>query len=151
MAKIQSLTILAVVLASVSLSAADPDRRLATAKTAYVFPVDPLKDDQPVATCFAERLTKLTSYAAAEKADAEILLGVSGDISGDFKKGMGTLGTVAIEAKAQDGTVLWKGRTAILTSEIGTRKLAGDEVACALAAEIADKLRGAMRKARDKK
>jgi hypothetical protein len=147
----RSLVIVAVLACALPAQAADPDPRLATAKTAFVFPVDALKDDQPIAVCFAERLEKLTPYVAAAKADADVLLGVSGDIAGDWGKGFGALGAVRMIATAQDGKVLWKGGTGLTTSEIGTRKLAGDEVACALAAEIADKLRGAMRKARGKK
>ena len=144
--------LLVAVLASVvPLHAADTDRRLATVKTAYVFPADDLKDDKPVAACFAEHLTKNTPLEAADKDSADVLLSVKASIAGTMGRAMGGLGAVTLIASLRDGTVLWKGFTSVSTQEPGLRAAAAGEVACQLADEIADKLRTAMRKVRDKK
>lgn len=139
------------VAATTPLYAADPDRRLVTAKTAYVFAVDPLKDDQPVAACFAEHLAATTPYTAAAKDEAELSLGIQANISGAMGRSMGSLGVVRLTATLADGTVLWKGLQTVAAGQQGLRAAAAGEVACQLADAMAEELRKAMRKARDKK
>jgi hypothetical protein len=144
---------LAALACSVSLLAKEPDRRLATAKTAFVEAGDALSDDRPIAVCLGEHLTKTTPLTLAEsKVSADIVLRIfKSSISGDSTRSLlGSMGLARIEAVAPDGTKLWDGYENMSSSnKLDMIKTA--DVPCALADALADKLRQGMRKARDKK
>lgn len=131
--------------------AKDLDPRLATIRQAWVEAVDELGDDQPIAACFAEHLTRTTPLTpAASKDQAEVILRISAHLPGNTLRQMtGLLGTVKIEARLADGTLLWDARENISASK-SLASYAALDIPCSLADGAADKLRQAMRKARDK-
>lgn len=133
--------------------AAKEDPRLATAKSAFVEAADALSDDRPIAACLSEHLAKqMPLEIAASKESADLILRVvKGNISGDSSRSMlGSMGLAHLEARLPDGTKIWDGyENASASNKLDMRPVA--EVPCLLADALADKLRQAMKKARDKK
>ncbi len=144
------LSVLVLLLPTIA-RAKDPDRRLATVKTAWVQPVDALDDDQPVAACMMDHLTRTTPLTpAASKDAAEVVLSVKAHLPGETMRRLsGVLGTVTLTATLPDGTVLWTAREDVSAGQSLAAYAAAD-VPCSLADGAADKLRQAMRKARGK-
>lgn len=157
----QILTLTFVVLAAVSLSAADKiDPRLATVRKAFVVPVDELGDDRGAATCLAERLaTKTPITAVATKDEADVVFRIKANIPSATKRylvgAMGASPSINLEAQLPDGTKLWqdgaKARRGNLGEGIMVRGEHLNPIACALADEMLEGLLDAMKKARDKK
>lgn len=93
-------------LGSMPLLAKDHDRRLATAKTAFIEAGDPLSDDRPVVACLTDHLTKTTPLTVTDtKASADVVLKVyKTNISGNSMRSMfGSLGLAHLDALAPDG------------------------------------------------
>lgn len=145
-------SILAILLSAV-VAAAPPDPRLATAKTVYLEPIDPLEGDRPVAACIAEHLpTALPLEVVTDKAGADFVLRVKGRISGETtRKLTGALGLVQLWAIAPDGAKLWDGfRSESTNTSVQLPPTAAD-VPCILADIGIELLRNGMKKARDAK
>jgi hypothetical protein len=164
MAKIQSTSVLAVlVLATVSVFAADKiDPRLATVRKAFVVAVDDLGDDKGVATCLAAHLKDLTPIeAVTSKDDADVIFRVSSHLPSTTTKVlvgmMGGSPSAHLFAELPDGTKLWDDgakyrRSMAKQGTFGSGSGdTGKGIECGLADELANTLRDAMRKARDKK
>lgn len=140
---------------SATLAAAAPDKRLATATTATVVAADALSDDKPVAVCLADILEKTTamkSLGPNESGLDGIVLTVSKtSISGDSMRHlMGSLGITRLTATTPDGTKLWQGGS-VLSATTKLEMIPTKDVPCALADDLTNELRKAMRKARDSK
>ena len=162
MAKFYSLTILAVLVSAIPLYAADPDRRLATMRKAFVVPVDELGDDKGVATCLASHLKDLTPIeAVASKEEADVIFRVSSHLPSTttkvFAGPMGGSPSAHLFAELPDGTKLWDDgakyrRSMMRQGAFGSSSGdTGKSIECGLAEELANTLRDAMRKARDRK
>ena len=155
------VTLTLVVLAAVSLSAADKiDPRLATVRKAFVVPVDELGDDRGAATCLAERLSTKTPIEAVEtKEEADVTFRIKANIpSATARYALGVMGgspSINLEAQLPDGTKLWQDGAKARRGNVGNAILVRGEhlnpIACALADEMLDGLLEAMKKARDKK
>lgn len=132
------LVLLALVLATSPLYAADPDPRLANVRKAVVLAADDLSDDKIVASCVAERIGKATPIQiVATHEEAELILTVSEASVGKHPKGKMT-------AALPDGSVLWTGR-----SKTRGFNLVGRNMTCVIANDLIDNLRKAMQKARE--
>ena len=144
-------TTMIVLLLSAVVVAAPPDPRLATAKTVYLEPIDPLEGDRPVAACIAEHLPiALPLEVITDKAGADIVLRVKARIAGDMTRQFGGLGTIELWAIAPDGTQLWKGYTSDSRANATTLPPDKDAVPCLLADSGINMLRNGMKKARGK-
>jgi len=145
-------SIIAILLSAV-VGAAPPDPRLATAKTVYLEPIDPLEGDRPVAACIAEHLpAALPLEVVTDKASADIVLRVKGRIAGETtRKLTGALGLVQLWAMAQDGTKLWDGFRSESTNTSVQLPPNQADVPCILADIGIELLRNGMKKARDSK
>lgn len=134
-----------------ALYAAAVDPRLATVKTAYVVAFDDLGDDRPVAACFADHLSKQTPLTAADESSADVVVRIGAHLDGNTSRQLtGSLGTVRMTVTTPDGTKLWGG-AAILNASDSLSRSKSFDIPCALADEMSDKLRQAMRKSRDSK
>jgi hypothetical protein len=142
--------------------ASGPDGRLATVRKAYVVPMDELGDDMGVATCFAEHLRTLTPIESVKNKDeADIVFRVSAHLpSTTTKMLVGIMGgspSAHVYAELPDGTKLWDDgakyrRSMAKQGTVGSSSEdTGKTIECGLADELANTLRDAMRKARDKK
>jgi hypothetical protein len=163
MAKFKSLTILVLLSASVSIFAADKiDPRLAIVRKAFVVAVDDLGDDKGVATCLAAHLKDLTPIeAVTSKDDADVIFRVSSHLPSTTTKVlvgmMGGSPSAHLFAELPDGTKLWDDgakyrRSMAKQGTFGSGSGdTGKGIECGLADELANTLRDAMRKARDKK
>jgi len=97
--------------ASLSLTTAPPDTRLASASKVYVIAIDDLEGDRPVAACVAQHLpTALPSTVVSTKDEADLILRVKARLSGETtRKLTGALGLIELTALAPDGKKLWDG------------------------------------------
>jgi hypothetical protein len=140
-----------VLLLSATVAAAGPDPQLATAKTVYLEPLDPLEGDRPVAACMAERLsTALPLEVVTDKAAADIVLRVKARIPGDImRNSFGVYGTIELWATSPTGAKMWHGYTSESRTN-NTLTLAPDkaDVPCVLADAGINMLRKGMKKAR---
>jgi hypothetical protein len=134
------------------------DRRLATAKTVWVEPVDPLDDDMPVSKCVAARLTEHVPLTLAEsKPVADLVLRVSAHLpSATARYALGALGgspSVHMYAVLPNGTALWddggKFRRANMKNNVVTATDVASSIECGLADDILEHLRDAMKQARN--
>lgn len=152
----------ALCLGSVAVYASSIDGRLATVKKAFVIPVDELGDDKGVAVCFAEHLKALTPIeAVATKEEADVIFRVSSHLPSTTTKvlvgAMGGSPSAHLFAELPDGTKLWDDgakyrRSMANQGTFGSSSAdAAKSIECGLADELANTLRDAMRKARDKK
>jgi hypothetical protein len=136
------------------LSAASLDKRLATARTAFVEASDPLGDDQPISACLKERLDEggIPSLAESKEA-ADIVLTISrGQIVTGFLRFGSFLGGATVKAQLPDGTLLWENRATVSASTDGEQEqIPTGAVPCRVADEILNRLRNAMKQARDRK
>lgn len=139
-----------ILLLSASVVAAAPDQRLATAKTVYLEPIDPLEGDRPVAACIAEHLpAALPLEVVTDKASADIVLRVKGRISGETtRKLTGALGLVQLTALAPDGSKVWDGFRSESTNTSVQLPPNQADVPCILADIGIELLRNGMKKAR---
>ena len=156
------IVLVALFTAVTPLLAKDPDGRLAGVRKAFVEPVDELGDDRAVAVCFAEHLHAQTPIESVSSKDqADVVFRVSSHLpSTTTKVMMGVMGgspSAHIFAELPDGTKIWDdgakyrrsmGSQGQLGSASGDT---GKSIECGLADELANTLRDAMRKARDKK
>jgi SH3 domain-containing protein len=134
-------------------------RTLATVKKAFVIPVDDLGDDRPVAACFAEHLSKLSPIeAVTTREEADVVLRVKAHLPGQSARhALGSMGgrpSADVFAELPDGTKLWNDGTKLGSGWSNDKGLSiqnNQTTECALADDLIDTLRGAMRKARDKK
>lgn len=142
--------------------AADIDARLVSVRKAFVVPVDELGDDKGVATCLAAHLKDLTPIeAVASREEADVVFRVSSHLpSTTTKMMMGVMGgspSAHLFAELPDGTKLWDDgakyrRSMMKQGAFGSGSGdVGKSIECGLAEELANTLRDAMRKARDKK
>ncbi len=156
------IVLVALFTAVTPLLAKDPDGRLAGVRKAFVEPVDELGDDRAVAVCFAEHLHSQTPIeAVASKADADVVFRVSSHLpSTTTKVMMGVMGgspSAHLFAELPDGTKIWDDGAKYRRSMGGQGQFGsasgdtGKSIECGLADELANTLRDAMRKARDKK
>jgi hypothetical protein len=141
---------------STTLSAAKIDPRLATVRKAWIQPLDELADDRPVAVCLAQHLSTTTPMTLVEsREDAEVILSLKAHLpSGTARALLGNMGanpSVDLIVQHADGTMLWKERYKLSSANFTAFHQAVTDVPCGLADAIADKLRQAMRKARDRK
>ena len=144
-------TALLAILLSATVAAAPPDPRLATAKTVYLEPIDPLEGDRPVAACIAEHLpAALPLEVVTDKGQADVVLRVKARIAGDMTRQFGGLGTIELWAIAPDGTQIWKGHTSESRANATTLPPDKDAVPCLLADSGINLLRNGMKKARGK-
>ena len=161
MAKI-TVTLTFVFITVLSLNAANPDRRLATIKTAFVVPADELGDDTGVAVCLAERLKSLTPIEAVGSPDgADVIFRVSSHLPTTTTKyilgPMGGSPSAHLFVELPDGTKLWDDgvkyrRSMMRQGSFGSSSGdTGKSIECGLAEELANTLRDAMRKSRDAK
>lgn len=141
-----------VLLAVCSAYADNPDPRLATVRKVFIAAADELSDDQGVATCLAERLTAPLELVKA-KDDADVVLIVKAHIPSKGSRvllgSMGGTPSATVEAQLPDGTKLWSDGAKFRRGN-GAVGLARD-VQCGLAGGLGDRLRDAIRKARDAK
>jgi hypothetical protein len=141
-----------VLLAVCTAYAADPDPRLATVRKVFIVAADDLGDEQGVATCLADRLTTPLEVVKT-KGEADAVLVVKAHIpSGKSRVLLGSMGgtpSATVEAQLPDGTKLWSDGAKFRRGN-GAIGLARD-VQCGLAGGLADRLRDAIRKARDAK
>jgi hypothetical protein len=159
MHRIFALMTLAILSCSSLNAAAKIDKRLYTAKTAFVMPMDDLGDDKPVATCFAEHLAKQTSIQPTEdRASADIVIKVKAHLPGQAARhALGAMGgrpSGHLFAEAGDGTKLWDDGAKLgsgWSASAGIFIQGNQTTECAMADELIDALRNAMRKARDSK
>ena len=149
----KTLTAMLVLFGSIALTAAPPDKRLATASKVYITPLDELEGDKPVAACLAQHLpTALPLTVVGSKEEADVVLRVKARISGDTaRKLMGALGTIQLWAVTPDGAKLWDGFTgeSLVNSTALPPSVA--EVPCLLADSGIEMFRKALKKARDSK
>jgi hypothetical protein len=150
-------------LASTVAVAADKiDARLHTVRKAFIVPVDELGDDKGVATCLALHLKDLTPIeAVATRDDADVIFRVSSHLPSTTTKVlvgmMGGSPSAHLYAELPDGTKLWDDgakyrRSMMKQGQFGAGSGdTGKGIECGLADELANTLRDAMRKARDKK
>jgi hypothetical protein len=139
--------------------AKDPDPRLATARKAYVVAIDELGDDKPVAACFAEHLAKMTPLKVVDtKEEAEVVLRVKAHLPGQSARhALGSMGgrpSADVFAELPDGTKLWNDGAKLGSGwswDKGTSIQNNQTTECAVADQLIDTLRGAMKKARDAK
>lgn len=132
-----SSAVLCVLLFCSVASAAEPDPRLATMKTAVVLAADDLSDDQRVASCVEERIGNATPIQIVSREAAELVLTVS-------KANVGKHPKAEIAATLPDGSVLWTGG-----SKTRGFNLVGRNMTCVIANDLIDNLRKAMKKARE--
>jgi hypothetical protein len=119
--------------------------------------VDDLGDDKPVAACFAEHLAKMTPLqVVATKEEAEIVLRVKAHLPGQSARhALGSMGgrpSADVFAELPDGTKLWNDGAKLGSGwswDKGTSIQNNQTTECAVADELIDTLRGAMKKARD--
>jgi hypothetical protein len=138
--------------------AAKIDPRLATVRKAYVVAVDDLGDDRPVTACVIAHLPAATPLViVSTKDEAEIVLRVKAHLpSHGAKSVFGSMGgspSVDMIAELPNGTKLWNEGAKLgskFSWDSGVSTQNNQTVECALADQIIDTLRGAMRKARDK-
>jgi hypothetical protein len=146
---------------SVALAASDVDRRLSAVRKAYVVAVDDLGDDVAVAACFADHLRAQTPVEVVKvKEDADVVFRVSSHLPSTTTKVLvGVMGgspSAHLYAELPDGTKIWDDGAKYRRSIGGQGKLGsssgdtGKSIECGLADELANTLRDAMRKARDK-
>lgn len=129
--------IVAVLIIIISVSSiAMADQRLATATRAIVRPADALADDQPVASCVAERLTAATALKPVADGEADITLTIH-DAS------IGKRPIARLTVTAQDGTVIWEGRSKRRLNMLDRN------MSCILTDDLLSDLREARRKTRD--
>jgi hypothetical protein len=134
-------------------------RTLATVKKAFVIPVDDLGDDRPVAACFAEHLSKLSPIEAVNtKEEADVVLRVKAHLPGQAARhALGSMGgrpSADVFAELPDGTRLWNDGTKLGSGWSNDKGLSiqnNQTTECALADDLINTLRDAMRKARGKK
>lgn len=145
-------SIIAILLSAAVVAAAPPDPRLATAKTVYLEPIDPLEGDRPVAACIAEHLpAALPLEVVTDKTSADIVLRVKGRIAGETtRKLTGALGLVQLWATAPDGSKLWDGFRSESTNTSVQLPPSAADVPCILADIGIELLRNGMKKARGK-
>ena len=154
MTRVTVLILLSLGPASVSLpAAARIDPRLASLRNAWIEPVDELGDDRLVAACLADRIEAATPMTrAATKADADVILRVKAHLTRAGARVMlGSMGgtpSAHLDAMLPGGTMLW-GDGAKYRRGNGAIGLAADPK-CGLANGLLDRLRDAMRSARDK-
>lgn len=132
------------------LAAKDVDPRLATAQKAFVVASDDMSDAKPIAACLASHLSKTMPLTAVDtKADADIVLTiVKAHLPGNTARAVfGGFAGVELAATLPDGTKLWDDKATFASAENSLYL----DIPCNLADQIADKLRQAMRKAREKK
>jgi hypothetical protein len=125
---------------------------LATVRKVIIVAADELSDDQVVAVCLADRLTAPFEVVKT-KAEADAVLMVKAHIPSKGSRvllgSMGGTPSATIEAQLTDGTKLWSDGAKFRRGN-GAVGLARD-VQCGLAGGLADRLRDAVRKARDTK
>jgi hypothetical protein len=150
---------LAIVLSPVLATAANIDKRLATARKAYVVAIDELGDDKPVAACFIDHLAKMTPLEPVlTKEQADIVLRVKAHLPGQTARhALGPMGgrpSADLFAELPDGTKLWNDGAKLgsgWSPDRGTSIQNNETTECAIADELINTLRAAMRKARDQK
>jgi hypothetical protein len=136
-----------------------PDPRLATARKAFIVAVDDLGDDKPVAACFSEHLSKMTPLEAVKtKEEADVVLRVKAHLPGQSARhALGSMGgrpSADLFAELPDGTKLWNDGAKLgsgFSWDKGTSIQNNQTTECAMADELINTLRDAMRKARDAK
>ena len=114
------------------------------------FAADEMGDGKPIAACLAEHLSKTTPLTAVDARDeADVILSVTrAHLPGNTARAtFGGAGGVELTAMLPDGTTLWSDTAKFASAESSLRI----NIPCNLADQIADKLRQAMRKARDRK
>lgn len=140
-----------------ALAATTIDPRLATVRKAWVQPVDDLAFDRPVAICFGEHLAKLTPIEAVKtQVEADVVFRIKAHVASDEDRNAEKLrqltggknaidlhSTADIVAELPDGTKLW--------TEQYLDPASGAGVECALADDLLNSLRDAMKKARETK
>ena len=139
--------------------AKDPDPRLATVRKAFIVAVDDLGDDKPVAACFAERLSKMTPLEVVKtKEEADVVLRVKAHLPGQSARhALGSMGgrpSADLFAEMPDGTKLWNDGAKLGSGwswDKGTSIQNNQTTECAMADELINTLREAMKKARDAK
>ncbi len=154
--------VLVALFAVAPLQAKEPDSRLAGVRKAFVEPVDELGDDRAVAVCFADHLHAQTPIEVVTvKTDADVVFKVSSHLPSTTTKvlvgAMGGSPSAHLFAELPDGTKIWDDgakyrRSMSHQGQFGASS--GDtskSIECGLADELANTLRDAMRKARDKK
>jgi hypothetical protein len=144
---------------TIPVSAAKVDGRLATVRKAYVVAVDDLGDDKPVAACVAAHLAAQTPLTVVtSQGEAEVVLRVKAHLPGQSARhALGSMGgrpSADMFAELPDGTKLWNDGAKLGSGwswDKGTSIQNNQTTECAMADELIDALRDAMRKARDKK
>ena len=157
MKRIIAVAVVSATLWPVLAKAAKVDGRLATAKKAYIVPIDELGDDKPVAVCVVSHLAAHTPLTAVDsKSDADVVLRVKAHLPGQSARhALGSMGgrpSGELTAELTDGTKLWKDGAKLGSGwswSAGTSIQNNQTTECAVADELLDTLRNAMRKARD--
>lgn len=140
-----------------AVSASGPDKRLATVRKAFVVPVDDLGDDVAVAKCVASHLGEVTPIEAVKaKPDAELVFRIAAHLPSQTARHlMGSMGgrpSADLFVETPDGEKIWHDGAKLgsgWTRDKGTSIQDNQTTACAIADELLDTLRTAMRKARD--
>lgn len=140
-----AVAVVAITLLASAVLAKDPDKRLAAVRYVTVSALDPLSDDAPVAACLAKHLTAPLT-AVDRDADATLTVNNAQLPGLTSRRLFGAAGAGCLRA-ALGAETLWVGCATLSAAE---RVQLGD-VPCAVADALADKLRRAMRKARDAK
>ena len=151
--------IVLLVCVAVPLSAAKVDGRLAAVRKAYVIAIDDLGDDRPVAACVAAHLATQTPMTlVASKEEAEVVLRIKANLPGqNARHVLGSMGgrpSAHMYAELPDGTKLWDDGAKLGSGwswDKGTSIQNNQTTECAIADELIQNLRNAMRQARDKK
>ena len=146
-------SLLLLLLATVVSASTPADARLASARKAFVMPVDELGDDKAVVSCLTDRLgadTALTPVTTPDEAD--VVLRIAAHLPSTTAKywlGDAVTPSAHVFVELPDGTKLWDDGVKYRATHHHLHSDVGKSIECGLADELANTLRDAMRKARD--